>query len=237
MSLRRPVIGITPDRDFEATDIEALYQVRRNYCDAVIRAGGIPIILPYMELGLVELFDLLDGLIVTGGMFDIDPVMYDGLEMPSATLKRDRTSFEIAILKLALEKNLPVLGICGGMQLIGVTLGAKVYQDLPTDNSDGLEHMQLEPCSKPHHPVEVEPDSLLFSAVQSPSMLVNSLHHQALKDVIPPLRVVARAQDGTVEAVESLAHTFCLGTQWHPEYAGDEKEGEIFKAFVQAARG
>lgn len=232
----RPLIGVTADRNKPSIDPESNYFVRRNYCSAIQQAGGVPLILPYDIEGVEQLIGLLDGLVITGGMFDIAPSLYGGPRLDGIVLKSDRTAFELMLLQQGLVQDMPILGICGGMQLIGVALGSSLFQDLPAERPDGMEHMQSHSCTQAQHKILIEPDSILFRALGRSSLEINSLHHQALKDVVAPLRITAWSEDGVVEAIESSNHSFCIGTQWHPEYGVDQRESMIFKSLVDAAR-
>lgn len=240
--MKKPVIGITADH--EEPDPEAKLQgkpgsyfLRQNYSDAVVKAGGVPLVLPH-EPELAEvILERIDGLIVTGGDFDIDPAMF-GATTKHATvkIKGRRTDFEAAAVKMALARDMPVLGICGGQQLLNVILGGTLYQHIPDEVKGALEHEQKTPRSEPGHDVKVTPGSLLHRITGQTVLPVNSAHHQAAKTVGPGVTVNARAQDGVIEGIEDGRYKFCLGVQWHPEFeisAGDEK---IFSAFIAAAK-
>lgn len=235
--MTRPIIGVTADRTDESNNIESQYNVRRNYCSAVAAAGGLPVIIPYDMAAVDEYADLVDGLVITGGMFDIDPAEYG---MPAArpegaVIKPDRTAFERAMLRRALAEDMPVLGICGGMQLIAVELGAELYQDLPAELESDVEHKQLESCGIGTHRIRIEPESLLRGLLGVESMVINSLHHQAVIKGNRAIRIAARADDGVIEAIEASGHTFCLGVQWHPEYLVNASEANIFAGLVKSA--
>lgn len=235
LNMIRPVIGITSDCDGSSEDIESQYFVRRNYCAAVAKAGGIPVVLPYDVAAAEDHIDLLDGLLITGGMFDVSPEEY-GMHArypEKIILKSDRTRFERGLLRIALKRDLPVLGICGGMQLIAVEMGAKLHQHIPSDLSSNLEHKQAVPCNLATHCIDVVENSLLHTLVGTEKLHVNSLHHQAVAGGNHRLRVSALAEDGVVESVEVPDQTFCLGVQWHPEYLVNDGERHLFEEFVR----
>ncbi|MFZ6654503.1 gamma-glutamyl-gamma-aminobutyrate hydrolase family protein [Undibacterium sp. TJN19] len=236
--MSKPVIGITPDRNDEATSIESHFFVRRNYCAAIADCGAIPFVLPY-QLDLIDQYlDLVDGIVLTGGMFDIHPHLYGGNQANTAAmcLKSDRTEFELALLRGALARDMPVLGICGGMQLIAVEMGAQLFQHLPADVDSHIEHKQNMPCDLPAHRIRLMPDSRLHKMLGVDECMVNSLHHQAVISGNHQLRVGAVADDGVIEAIEAINHTFCVGVQWHPEYQVNAAERSLFAELVRAAK-
>ena len=236
--MNKPVIGITPDRNAVSEDIEAHFFVRRNYCAAVAESGGTPLVLPY-QMELAEHYlDLVDGIVLTGGMFDVDPAVYGmtAQHPGTMTLKEDRTQFERALLRGALARNMPMLGICGGMQLIAVELGAKLFQHIPSDIGTPIEHKQSEQCNVGTHRINVLKGSRLHQILGVDSCEVNSLHHQSVMGANLQLRVGAVAEDGVIEAIEASDQAFCLGVQWHPEYFVNAGERNLFVALVKAAQ-
>ncbi len=238
--MRRPVIGLTldieqpPGRD--GGPRQGAYGIRENYCAAVVRAGGVPVLLPH-EPALAEAYLAgLDGLVVTGGAFDVDPVLFGARRRhPSVTTKDRRTAFELAITRAALARDLPLLGICGGQQLLNVALGGTLIQHIPDEVEGALAHEQPNPRDEPGHPVVLLEDSLLRRICGAAVMQVNSAHHQAVKEVGPGVLVDARAPDGVIEGIEAPARRFCLGVQWHPEYGVATGDAAIFEALVTAA--
>lgn len=234
----RPVIGVTLDAE-EPGGYSKLpwYALRKNYFSAIAAAGGLPMALPH-DAGLAEAYlDAIDGLVITGGAFDVDPALYGGgATHPTVTLKASRTDFELAVTRGALARDMPVLGICGGQQLLAVALGGTLIQHIPDTVSNALEHEQPNPRTEPGHPIAIAPDTLLARIVGTDRMAVNSAHHQAVATPGAGAVVNALAPDGVVEGVESAAHRFALGVQWHPEYAVDPADPLIFAAFIQACR-
>lgn len=234
---RLPVIGVTLDSE-PAGGYARLpwYALRENYCDVIAAAGGLPIALPH-EPDLAEHYlDLIDGLVVTGGAFDVDPALYDGgTRHPTVTLKQRRTSFEWAITRGAVDRDLPLLGICGGQQLLNVVLGGTLIQHLPDVVPNGLAHEQPNPRTEPGHDVLITADTLLHRITGANRLPVNSAHHQAVDRVGADVVVSAVAADGVIEAIEHPRRRFCLGVQWHPEYGISAGDTAVIVAFVTAA--
>lgn len=235
----RPVIGLTLDAE-EPGGYSKLpwYALRKNYFTALAEAGALPIALPHAPELAGEYLDRVDGLLVTGGAFDVDPALYGGGPAHSTvTLKAGRTAFELAATREALRRDMPVLGICGGQQLLAVAFGGTLIQHIPDSVEGALEHEQPNPRTEPGHEVSVAPGTLLARVVCGRArMAVNSAHHQAVDHPGEGAVVNAVAPDGVVEGVEHPGYRFALGVQWHPEYAVDEADPLIFRAFVAACR-
>ncbi|WP_372622355.1 gamma-glutamyl-gamma-aminobutyrate hydrolase family protein [Falsiroseomonas sp.] len=234
---KRPMIGVTLDAE-PAGGWSKLpwYALRQNYFSSVIAAGGLPVALPHHPDLAAEYLDALDGLLVTGGAFDVDPALWGGgAPHPKVTLKPGRTDFELAAVRAALARDMPVLGICGGQQLLAVAFGGTLIQHIPDEVENALPHEQPNPRTEPGHEVAVAGGTLLASIVGAPRLAVNSAHHQAVATPGAGAVVNARAPDGVVEGVEHPGYRFALGVQWHPEYAVDPRDPAIFRAFVQAA--
>ena len=235
----RPVIGVTLDSE-AAGGYSKLpwYALRENYCDVIAAAGGVPVALPH-EPDLVEAYlGMIDGLVVTGGAFDVDPALFGAAERhPTVKLKERRTRFEWAIVAGAVARDMPLLGICGGQQLLNVVLGGTLIQHIPDTVPGALAHEQPNPRTEPGHDVLVEPGTLLHRITGSERLAVNSAHHQAAERVGAGVLVSGRAPDGVVEAIEDPRQRFCLGVQWHPEYRIGAGDTAIVDAFVRAAAG
>ena len=233
-----PVIGLTVDWE-EPGGYSKLpwYALRENYAQAVTKAGGLPILLPH-ELDHVEGYlARIDGLIVTGGAFDVDPALFGANERhETVKLKAGRTAFELAIVRGALERDMPVLGICGGQQLLHVVLGGRLIQHIPDSVPGALAHEQPNPRTEPGHEVLVAAGTLLHRIVGADRLSVNSAHHQAAADEPAGVVVNARAPDGVIEGIEAPGKRFCLGVQWHPEYSISPGDDRILEAFVAACR-
>jgi putative glutamine amidotransferase len=228
----RPVIGITTYAQ------EARWGVWRlpaaliplDYVDAVERAGGRPVLIPPSEEGVEETLDLLDAVVFSGGA-DIDPSLYGAEPHPETDAPQSRRDAgELALLEAALERDMPVLAVCRGFQLLNVVRGGDLVQHLP--EAVGHDEHKRVPGEFAVHPVEVEEGTRL-AAIVGAAAEVTSHHHQALGRVGEGLVEAAWAADGTLEAVEDPSRRFVVGVQWHPE-AGED--ASLFEALVEEAR-
>ena len=236
---KRPVIGVTLDSEQPGGYSKyPWYAMRQNYADAIIAAGGLPIGLPHQAALAAAYLDHIDGLVVSGGAFDVDPALYGvGERHATVTLKQGRTAAELALTQGALERNLAVLGICGGQQLLAVALGGTLIQHIPDAIPGALEHEQPNPRHEPGHAISVTPGTLLHRIVGATEMRVNSAHHQAVREPGPHAVVNAVAPDSVIEGVEDARFRFCLGVQWHPEFFIDLGDRRIFDALIAACAG
>lgn len=228
---KKPVIGITSSMSNGAI------KMARYYHQAIYAAGGIPVFLPYT--GGAEAAKMyarsgdFDGILFAGGC-DIDPHRY-GEEITGAGVEicEERDEFELALAEEIKNTNIPILGICRGIQTMNVAFGGTLYQDIPG-------HKQEEGGSFHERRASVVEGTLLHSLVGSAEIATNSFHHQAVKVPAPGFRVAATADDGIIEAIEPavLSDRFILGVQWHPEryHDIDETSAAIFRAFVNAAK-
>jgi putative glutamine amidotransferase len=231
---RRPRIGITLD----ALEERKAYQLEASYVDAVLAAGGLPVLLPHAREAAAAYLALLDGLVLTGGAFDVPPELYGEIRRACCgPEKPGRTAFERDLLEAALAARLPLLGVCGGMQLLNVVRGGKLHQDLVKD-AGIAGHEQPPPKDVPSHAVAVAPGTRLASLVGAGALPVNSTHHQAVKEAGAGVLVSARAPDGVIEAIELPDLRFALGVQWHPEAVlrHEPRHAAIYRALVEAAR-
>jgi putative glutamine amidotransferase len=236
---RSIIIGLTLDREPPGGYSKfPWYALRENYCTAVTRAGGLPILLPHEPEQAGAYLGLIDGLIVTGGAFDVDPALFGAdTRHASVTTKDRRTAFELAITRGCLAADKPVLGICGGQQLLNVALGGTLVQHIPDEIADALAHEQPNPRDEPGHTVRIAPGTLLHRIAGVPEIAVNSAHHQAVKAVGAGIVIDAVAPDGVIEGIEAPGRRFCLGVQWHPEFGITTADDAIFRAFVDATGG
>jgi putative glutamine amidotransferase len=230
----RPRIGVTLDAD----DERRRYFLGRAYVDAVLDAGGLPILLPHAAAAAGAYLALLDGLLVTGGAFDVPPELYGETRREvCGPTKPERTAFEKDLLEAALAARLPVLGVCGGMQLMNVVRGGTLYQDLVKD-AGRPGHEQPPPKDVPIHEALIAAGTQLAALIGTGPLAVNSTHHQAVKDPGAGVLVSARAPDGVIEAIELPDQPFALGVQWHPEATlrGDPRQAGLYRGLVLAAR-
>jgi putative glutamine amidotransferase len=234
----RPVIGITLDAEPPGGYSKFPWlAIRENYAQAVSRAGGLPVMLPHEPDRAEDYLDLCDGLIVSGGNFDVDPALFGATDRhPSVRTKDRRTVFELAIVRGALDRDLPLLGICGGQQLLHVVLGGTLIQHIPDAIPNALAHEQLNPRDQPGHVVRIVAGTRLHAIVGVERLAVNSAHHQAAADRPSGVVINALAPDGVIEGIEAPDRRFCIGVQWHPEFALSEGDERLFAAFLAAAR-
>jgi len=213
-----------------------------DYITAIERAGGIPVILPITENAetCFPLLEKLDGILFSGGT-DIDPQYYNDLPrygLGAIDVKRDQHEFALA-KKVLFETNLPVLGICRGIQLLTAITGGSMFQDLQRERPKGLNHT-VKNIAKHHpvHPVTIKRDSLMFDIFQNECIQVNSFNHQAVKDVGEGFEVTMTAPDGLVEGIEMTGERFVCAVQWHPEMMVVKHPAylSLFKAFVENCR-
>ena len=226
----RPLVGIAmrlEDPDASGRERCALPHA---YARCVERAGGIPVQLPVQDTA--ALIERIDALLLPGGGDFVPERPYPALVRFDAVAPR-QLAFDRALLRAALARDVPVLGICYGMQLLALELGGALHYDIASDLPDAAPHRL--PGDEDRHPLEWTTGSALAQTAGAPRE-VNSRHHQAVSEVGATLRVAARARDGVIEAIEDPARRFCAGVQWHPETLGDESSGRIFRALVAAVR-
>jgi putative glutamine amidotransferase len=235
--MAQPVIGLTLDHEPPGGWSKfPWYAIRENYCNAVRHADGLPILLPHDPEAAADYVTRIDGLIITGGGFDVDPALFGAETRHSKVKTKDRrTAFELAATRIALGRDMPVLGICGGQQLLNVALGGTLIQHIPDEVPGALPHRQPNPRDEPGHDVRVIAGTLLHRIAGAEHLAVNSAHHQAVKAAGPGVVIDAVAEDSVVEGIEDPRHRFCLGVQWHPEFEINEADRRIFRAFVEAA--
>ena len=235
--MKKPIIGITLDLASNTGKYSYAwrpwYALRRDYSDIITKAGGIPIFLPYC-VDINELLDVIDGLVIPGGDGDINPKFY-GQKITSDKVKAndERTSFELALVTEAMKRDMPIFGICFGLQIINVALGGTLIQHIPDTHQSDINHEQPAPKHVPTHPINIEDGTLLSTLSESNNIEVNTTHHQAIDKVGKGLTVSAKAPDGIIEAVESANHRFLIGVQWHSEYQNTNLDAQLFKRLVE----
>lgn len=232
----KPLIGVTTfntvnkfDRDISA--------VQHTYIRAVAQGGGIPVLIPAIleDEDRMELYSRLQGVLFSGGG-DISLKYFKGDEHPKiADVDDYRDVTELTLLKRSANDGKPFLAICRGVQVMNVALGGTLYTHIPDQFDTSIEHSQDE-FTTIAHPVNIDEDSRMAEIFGETLLQVNSLHHQALKDVASSLKVVGHAPDGVIEAVELPGHPYGMGVQWHPEWLTDQPVmRRLFKSFVDAS--
>jgi putative glutamine amidotransferase len=216
-----PLIGIT-------LDIEGEYlRLRRNYGEAISRAGGMPVFLSPLE-DVLSYAEIIDALLIPGGR-DIHPFYYHEDMLPQVEpVPQERSDFEISLLKAVMKLNKPVFGICYGMQLINVASGGTLFQDIDSQLSSDIDHR------KDYHKIVIQENRFLKKG----EFLINSTHHQAVKKLGTGLEGFAFSSDNLIEAFQAKDYPFLVGVQWHPERLLEESLSlELFRLFIEAARG
>lgn len=242
ISRRVPLIGI-PCQTILSTGAGELsiFSVYQNMSIAIEKAGGIAIMIPpYESDSLKKIYKYINGLLLDGGA-DIDPHCYGENVKPKTgpiDWKRDQT--ESTLIKWAMEDDLPVLGICRGMQMINTSAGGTLFQDISLECSDAGNH-SFHPAYPPNylaHAVSVKSESRLHKSLGCTELWVNSMHHQAVKTVAPGFHITATAIDGIIEGIESDDLRFVIGVQWHPEemIENDDRMFILFKSFIEACQ-
>jgi putative glutamine amidotransferase len=243
----RPIIGI-PTQTLHAMDgiPEALpesWVMNQRYSRVVASAGGLPVMIPLLddEATLRALYDRLDGLLLPGGL-DLDPATYGEPRRPDCgRVDPDRDRVELQFARWAVAEGKPVFGLCRGLQIVNVALGGTLYQDIAAQFSGAIKHdcFPTAGYARDHlaHEVTVSAGSRLGTLIGAAPLQVNSMHHQAVKELAPGLLPTAVAPDGVVEAVESPDQPFLLGVQWHPEslVERDLRMRRLMAGFVEAA--
>ena len=216
------------------------YCLNTSYCRALEKSGGLPLILATLEPGKAEDYlNMLNGLLLSGGG-DVDPCYFGEEPLPGCgEITPQRDAVEMKLVSLAIQRDMPVLAVCRGIQVLNIACGGDIYQDLARRNGDCLQHWQKARDYHPTHDVGLVPETLLdhiFCGTKS--IRVNSFHHQAIRRPGAGIQITASSSDGIIEAVEMKDRSFILGVQWHPEalsLSGRKGGQELFDAFLQAA--
>ncbi|MFW5790549.1 MAG: gamma-glutamyl-gamma-aminobutyrate hydrolase family protein [Bacillota bacterium] len=246
--MSKPVIGVTLFRREKNKSNSKYGTISCNYVKAVVEAGGLPLLVPIVNQpqDIKHYMGLIDGLLLSGGQ-DVSPEFYN--ERPIEELGEidpDRDNWELKLFQEAYRQKLPVLGICRGMQLINVGLGGSLYQDIYSQLNNSLQHTSKKEETCAYHKILIEAGSQLEEILCClDSLFVNSYHHQAIKEIASNLKIVARSDEGVIEAVEAedSDQRFLVGVQWHPEdLAGVDDNSlnhncfqQLFKALITAA--
>jgi putative glutamine amidotransferase len=236
----RPVIGINAGLSSEAGG-PAMVSLPADYVDAVIQAGGIPIILPNLPVPAPDLIDrqirMCDGVILVGGQ-DIDPSLYGQTLHPlTKPMMRRREEYDLALVKALVQAGMPFLGICLGCQEVNVALGGTLVQDIGAETTTSIRHSVKQQSEPIRHLVTIEPGTQLADVVGTTTLSTNSSHHQSILEPAQCLLVSARTDDGIIECLEMRDYPFGLAVQWHPERLTSEPlQLRLFEGLVKAAQ-
>ena len=229
--MRKPIIGVTPLWDSERRSVWMLPE----YLDAIRCAGGIPVVLPLLaEPGDIgRLAREFDGFLFTGGQ-DVSPELYGAANTGLTNPSPERDAMETFLLKAVLREDKPVLGICRGLQFINAALEGTLWQDLSSEHPSDIIHRQGKPYDNPAHTVRLQ--GTLEEMLGKTELRVNSLHHQAVRDLSPELVPAAVSPDGLIEAATIPGKRFVLAVQWHPEFLFNKDGDEflLFESFIEA---
>lgn len=242
---RKVVIGITLDyvNDDNGQRYSEFpwYAIRRHYSDIMFQLDCVPIFLPFeafaSDQNVDNILSIIDGLIITGGDSDIPPEFYgEKLKYP-LKLAYDRSNYEYQLATNAIQRNMPLLGVCHGMQLINVVMGGDLYQNIEDQIKDSVPHRQKTSRKFASHNLKILEGTKLSKIIGDHSLSINSHHKQAVKNLGKGLKLSAVCpEDGVIEAFESELHDFVLGIEWHPEITCTDQEKRIFKSFANAAQ-
>lgn len=234
--MSKPLIGLTPSHDTDNDDIK----MRPTYLRALKAAGAIPVVMPLdvSEEDLVQLTMDLDGFLFTGGP-DVHPFLFgEETHKNCGNVSEPRDQMELKLLPHVMKQNKPILGICRGIQILNIALGGSIWQDIPsmTDQIVPIAHAQPFSYHLPCHSVFLEEDSQLKEIVKKSTLKVNSMHHQAVRNLAPGLTASAYSADHLIEALEMPSYSFFIGVQWHPEYLWEKNEEafRLFQTFVKS---
>lgn len=236
--MTKPLIGLTTYRNLSEQGYPR-FSASEAYTSSLVNAGACPVMIP---LGLpegfaIEILSRLDGVLFTGGG-DITPAVYGGPEHPSIDGEDlDRDQIEMSLVTQAVEKNMPFMGICRGLQIINVALGGDLYADILAQHPKALKHAYFPGFPREHlaHEVVIDQESTIHKILGDTKIQVNSLHHQGVRNLAAGLRPTGHAPDGIIEACELVGHPFGVAVQWHPENLQEHLAmQELFKSFVEA---
>ena len=231
--MKKPIVGAMQLVDVEK---ESLWMIP-GYMDGIRYAGGLPIMLPLTsdKEEINGILKLCDGFLFTGGQ-DVSPERYKENNEGLSVSNDDRDQMEFALLEKAMECNKPILGICRGLQVINVALGGTLYQDIPSQYISKTNHHMKAPYDREQHKVTLSKEGKLYELLKEEEIGENSYHHQAIRLLAPDLQIMAKSEDGLIEAVCEPEKKFLWAIQWHPElsYLVDDRSKKIFEVFISA---
>lgn len=226
----KPIIGISCNEFSE----DNIYSLKKYYVNSILESEGVPVILPPIsDYSIIkEYTELCAGILLTGGG-DIDPYYFgEPAEKDLGEINPLRDFFEIKLADWAIQRKIPLLGICRGCQVLNIAAGGSVIQHIKSNYC----HNQKAPRNYPIHDIFITKNSKIADILNSDTIRVNSFHHQAVNKLGKDLAATARSADGIIEAIENKVHPFCIGVQWHPECMQDTYSRALFKAFVKKAQ-
>ena len=231
----KPVIGLTSQYD-QLID-KKMIEINNTYVNAVLESGGIPLIIPIIKVfnDINQYLDLLDGMIFTGGE-DVSSLSFGEEPIKEVdTICTARDKHELELFKRAYERNLPILGICRGLQIINTGLGGTLYQDINIQLPNSLGHLCTHNVHQGYHTITILEDSMLYNFLKEEKLVVNSQHHQSVKALGRDLKITSKTRDGVVESIESTNKKWVLGVQFHPEAMIDEDNNfiDLFRYFME----
>ncbi|AXU20202.1 gamma-glutamyl-gamma-aminobutyrate hydrolase family protein [Novosphingobium sp. ERN07] len=235
--MRRPLIGVTADVELRSDARQLHYFANKAMMRALSSAGALPVMLPHEAEFIDDYLGVLDGVLISGGGYQFPhPLLIDPATVDQEPVEKvARTRFELALVQRATERDLPLLGICGGFQVMNVAAGGTIVPSLKSLRPEWHMHRDAAPYEEAAHEVVTMPGSLLSEIVGCDSFPVNSLHSQGVIEPGVDASTAAVAPDGIVEAIERRDRRFWIATQWHPEFHISEADGCLFDAFVAAA--
>ena len=239
--MTQPIIGITARIAPNIYNKLPAVQILQAYADAIIAAGGTPVLIPpeLPDSSWRALLPRLDGVLFSGGG-DIGLEHFSGEPHPTGEVDAPRDEIELPMLRAVVDEEKPFLGICRGLQVMNVALGGSLFTHIMDQLPNAIDHDMRDDTIRTQiaHPVRVEEGTRLAGIVGEPVLYVNSLHHQGIKNLAPGLKPSAYAPDGLIEAVELPDHRYGLAVQWHPEWLMDQPATRnLFQSFIEATRG
>ncbi|MBL0319108.1 MAG: gamma-glutamyl-gamma-aminobutyrate hydrolase family protein [Alphaproteobacteria bacterium] len=235
----KPLIGVTLNWQENGDYSPYPYFVmREHYFQMVVKAGGVPVAIPFEPDVINQYIDYMDGFIFPGGDFALDPTWYVSIQEKSPYLSSPRLEFEKAIISKAMQNDKPFLGICAGMQIMAGLLGCKLTSDVMRFTGTHIDHRDAKPRHEVGHNVKIVTGTLLANIVESLEFGVNTSHREGVVTVPAEVVISATATDGVIEAIEMKDKQFAIGVQWHPEFFGNDNNPhfKLFQRLVEAAK-